>query len=230
MPTPHFAGRLGELARDLRTLPDPASTLRQVVEAAVQLFDGCTGAGITLADKNGAVRTSAASSDLHAELDRTELELGEGPCLDAIWDHKLILVADLGRDERWPRWAPVAVDQFGIRSMICVQLYTATTKLGSLSLSFSAPRAFDEVDIEELHALGAHAAAAIAASEHEAHLSTALQSRTVIGQATGLLMAKYDIPSAGAFNVLLRLSSEQNRKVVVLATEIVETWDATGTL
>lgn len=225
MSTHDFTSRLGDMARELRDGHDADSTLRYIVEASVQLFEACTGAGITLAGRDGDVRTSAASSERHAQLDRTEREMGEGPCLDAIWDHKIVMVPDLAYEERWPRWTPRAMKECGIRSMVCVQLYTAERKLGSLSLSSSAAAAFDEDDVEEVLALGAHAAAAIASADSRTQLSTALQSRTVIGQATGLLMSKYDIPSIGAFNVLLRLSSEQNRKVVVLARELVETWD-----
>ena len=228
MSTHEFTSRLGEMARELRVDHDPTDTLQHIVDASVRLFTACTGAGITLVGKDGGVRTSAASSDLHFELDRVERELGQGPCLDAIWDHQLVLVPDLVRDARWPEWRPRAVQDFGIRSMVCVQLYTTERKLGSLSLSSTSPSAFDEGDVEEVRALGAHAAAAIASADTREHLGTALQSRTVIGQATGLLMSKYGVPSTGAFNLLLRLSSEQNRKVAVLAQEIVESWDQTG--
>ena len=225
-----FTVRVAELARELRAAPDPATTLQSIVDACVQLFPECAGAGITLADKNGEVRTSATSSELHAQLDELEKEMGEGPCLDSVWQEKAILVHDLSSEQRWTRLAPRAVETFGIRSMVCVQLYTAAGPLGSLSLSSREAGAFTESDIEEVMALGAHAAAAIAASENISHLEGALQSRTMIGQATGLVMAKYGLDSEAAFKVILRLSSEQNRKVAVLAREMVDDWDRTKEL
>ena len=56
-----------------------------------------------------------------------------------------------------------------------------------------------------------------------AHLVAALEHRTVIGMALGMLMERLDLDPDGAWGYLKRCSSAQNRKVVVLATEMVET-------
>ncbi|HVF19894.1 MAG TPA: ANTAR domain-containing protein [Mycobacteriales bacterium] len=54
-----------------------------------------------------------------------------------------------------------------------------------------------------------------------AGLRTALESRLVIGQAVGLLMARNRIPPDEAFAVLVRLSQHRNLKVRELAVQIV---------
>jgi AmiR/NasT family two-component response regulator len=52
-------------------------------------------------------------------------------------------------------------------------------------------------------------------------LKEGLQTRTVIGEAVGLLMGRYDLSAEDAFEELVRRSSHSNRKVRVLAAEIV---------
>ena len=57
--------------------------------------------------------------------------------------------------------------------------------------------------------------------EENAHLKEALHSRTVIGQATGLLMATLRMSPDDAFAELVRMSSHANRKVRDIAAEVV---------
>ena len=59
------------------------------------------------------------------------------------------------------------------------------------------------------------------ALRHIENLETAIERRAVIGQATGILMERYDLDSDAAFAVLRRLSSEQNRKLYDVAEELV---------
>ena len=59
------------------------------------------------------------------------------------------------------------------------------------------------------------------ALRHMANLERAIEHRAVIGQATGILMERYDMNSDAAFNVLRRLSSEQNLKLYDVAEELV---------
>jgi AmiR/NasT family two-component response regulator len=60
-----------------------------------------------------------------------------------------------------------------------------------------------------------------AADERVRHLLTALEHRTVIGQATGIVIERYDLRPEAAFAVLLRISSQRNRKVYEIAEELV---------
>jgi AmiR/NasT family two-component response regulator len=53
------------------------------------------------------------------------------------------------------------------------------------------------------------------------HLLIALERRTMIGQATGILMERYTLAPGAAFGVLMRVSQQQNRKVYEIATQLV---------
>lgn len=215
-------GRMADLARDLRSEGSAEETLRHVVQAAVELIDGCDSAGISLSTTEGRIRTSACTGEVPVAADRLQQELGEGPCVDAAWHEEVVSASDLATDARWPAWAPRAVADLGVRSMVCVRLFTHDDRLGALNLFSQRPAAFSADDLDEAMAYAAHAAVAIVAAEQIEGLSTAVHNRTVLGQATGLLMAQYAVTAHQAFNLLRRLSSEQNRKVVVIARELVE--------
>jgi AmiR/NasT family two-component response regulator len=60
------------------------------------------------------------------------------------------------------------------------------------------------------------------AHEQIANLEIAVEHRTVIGQATGILMERFQMDSDRAFSLLARLSQDKNIKVYAIATELVE--------
>lgn len=53
------------------------------------------------------------------------------------------------------------------------------------------------------------------------HLRIARDGRTLIGQATGILMERFDLAAEHAFGVLVRISQETNRKLHEIADELV---------
>jgi AmiR/NasT family two-component response regulator len=71
--------------------------------------------------------------------------------------------------------------------------------------------------------IAAMAAVVLAKSINDDQLVRALETRTHIGQATGILMERYDLDAERAFEVLRRISSQTNTKLRDLAVEIVTT-------
>jgi GAF domain-containing protein len=221
MPSEKLSERMADLARDLRSDDDTEQTLQHVVEAAVELIEPCASAGISLASRGGHIETSAATDTVPRRGDALQQELGEGPCVDAAWANPVIRVPDLGREQRWPRWAPQAHRDFRMGSMLCVRLFTHADRIGALNMYAAEVDAFDEDHFEEARAIAAHAAVAVAAAERIENLEGAIVNRTAIGQATGLVMAQYELTDGQAFNLLRRLSSVQNRKLAEIARELV---------
>ncbi|MGZ4551805.1 MAG: ANTAR domain-containing protein, partial [Blastococcus sp.] len=68
-----------------------------------------------------------------------------------------------------------------------------------------------------------HAAVALAHAEQREHLMTALNSRDLTGQAKGILMERYKVTAPQAFEMLVRVSSLTNRRLVDIAEELVTT-------
>jgi len=210
-------------ARELQDQHDLASTLKVAVALLVQNVEGCEAGGVSLVRSKGTIDTPAASDDVVEIGDRLQAELGEGPCLGALWDEDLVYVADLETDPRWPRWGPRLHEVTGVRSVLSLRLFTIQNTLGALNLYASQPDGFSEQDKAEGVALAAHIAIAVAAAQRIEQLETALDSRTVVAQACGLLMERYDIDAVRAFALLGRLSSTSNVKLRDLAARLVLT-------
>ena len=56
-------------------------------------------------------------------------------------------------------------------------------------------------------------------------LEVALEHRTVISQATGLMMQRYRLDSVRALAVLTRFSQDENRKLYEVARDLVHAWN-----
>lgn len=61
-----------------------------------------------------------------------------------------------------------------------------------------------------------------------AQLETALAHRTVLGQATGIVMERSALSAEDAWGELVKLSQSSNRKVYEIACELVETRTVEG--
>ncbi|MGQ1795852.1 GAF and ANTAR domain-containing protein [Kocuria oceani] len=220
-----LAGPLSELARNLQNEEDFESTLATMVHAALELIPGAAHASISVARARRTIECHAPSSPLPATVDRLQEEHREGPCLDAAYAEKVVRVPDFGHERRWPSFAPAALEA-GARSMLCFQLYTNGDDLGALNIYGAAAEAFT-ADSEEAGLLvAAHAAVAFADAQQIAHLTEALATRDLIGQAKGVLMERYKITAQQAFLLLSTASSRANLKL----RDVAEQLTTTGTL
>jgi len=215
--------RMAAAARELQDQHDPASTMKIAVALLVQNVEGCEAAGVSLVHGRRRIDTPAASDDLVVIGNQLQSEVGEGPCLDAIWDHETVYVPDLATDSRWPRWGPRLVEATGMRSVLSLRLFTTQDTLGALNMYASRADGFGTSDVTEGLALAVHIAIAVAAAQRIDQLEAALDSRTVIAQACGMLMERFDMDAARAFALLTRLSSSQNVKVRDVAARLVLT-------
>ncbi len=183
------------------------------------------------ADSAGVLRhhrsgdTSTASTDSRvAEAQQLQLELDEGPCLDALRDDApdVVWAADLEHESRWPTWTPRA-RALGYRSVLSMGLRTTGRRFGSLNVYSARPDAFGVDDRAVAALMAQHASLALASQVDRETLGHALDSRTQIGVATGILMARYDVSQEQAFGVLRRYSQHANVKLREVADRVVET-------
>src|SRR5438874_11124344 len=135
-------------ARLARTLVELADTLVDdfdVVELLTMLTDRCvevldvSAAGLMLVAAEGDLRVMASSSEAMRVLELFELQSQEGPCLDCYRSGEPVLNQDLaGAHGRWPRFAPVAVDD-GFRSAYALPLRLRDVVIGALNLFLTEP-------------------------------------------------------------------------------------------
>ncbi|WP_370644439.1 GAF and ANTAR domain-containing protein [Nesterenkonia sp. LB17] len=214
-----LASQLGDLVRSLNQ-ESPEAILELVVAAAIELIPGAEEASLSVVTGREEVETVAPSSELLRRLDDLQVELTEGPCLEAIYSEQTIRVRDMATEARWPVFAEKATEA-GVGSMLAFQLYVVGDNLGALNLYSSQVDAFDD-DSEHVGLIVAsHAAVALADAQQVSQLHEAVQSRDVIGQAKGILMERYKITGHQAFLLLAKASQHSNKKLQVLAEDLV---------
>ncbi len=218
-----LAARLADMARTLLRQRTVQDTLDAITELAVEIIDPCDYAGILVADRHGRIVTTAASHDLVEKCDALQAELREGPCFDALRREEIVEIADTGREQRWPRYTSCAA-RLGIGSALGFQLsIDEDDALGALNLYGAGPHAFGERSGQVGAVFAAQAAVALARARTEAQLKEAISTRTLIGEATGILMERHKLRSDEAFELLCRASQEANVKLREVARRVVET-------
>lgn len=221
--------RLTALARDLQQQDRPQDVLERVVHAAVAMVPGAEHASISLATRRRDVRSAAATDDVGRGLDDAQNDLGQGPCVDSAYDHLTVRVDDLAAETRWPELAQRA-EHLRIGSLLCLQLYVEGDDLGALNLVSSRKGAFSD-DSEHVGLfVAAHAAVAFAGARKLTGMAAALANRDLIGQAKGILMARYAVDADGAFSMLSQLSQDTNHKLVEVAEAVVGTGELRASL
>lgn len=200
---------------------DSAETVERVVDFSRSVI-GCDDAGVLLVHTRRRIETAAATSSAVARAHDLQVELDEGPCLDALENPSAIYtVDDLSTDPRWPKWS-AEVLRLGFRSVVSVPLATTERRYGSLNVYSTRPHAFDDDDIAVTMVVARHASVALGAARDIEGLRRAIDARKLIGMAMGMLMERYGIDSDQAFDVLRRYSQHHNVKLRDVALQVVE--------
>lgn len=219
-----LATGLARMARSLVGTESVRETLEQIVAHAVKLVDGCEAAGI-MSVRRGEVSTLAATDDLARASDRAQGELGEGPCFDATVGREYVYrVQDMSEvQERWPRYS-LRARELGVGSMMGFLLYTSgRDNLGALDMYSSRPNAFAKRSEHVGWVLASHGAVALSSARHAEHMELALSSSRTIGEAIGIVMARFKVTEQEAFDRISRASNNLNTKLRDLAQTITET-------
>jgi hypothetical protein len=217
-----FNRLLADAARELAREPSVATTLERVVELCTDAVSGCDHAAISVVE-GGQIRNLAVTDPALLTLDRLQVELAEGPCFEALRSHEAVVCNDLAGDSRWPAWSRRALDECGVCSLMSFGLFSSDGSAGALILYSRSEDGFDHEDLLEAQVLAAHASVALATQFKERQLHQALETRTVIGQATGILIERFGLTPDQAFAVMRRVSQHHNIKLHALAEHLVET-------
>ncbi|GAB2965727.1 ANTAR domain-containing protein [Amycolatopsis acidiphila] len=228
-------GQLGPLARELAGLTRAllgaatvAEALAHVSAATERLIPEADLVSVSLQDEDGRLHTPVGDPpSLAEELDRLQTEFGEGPCFDAALPAGPARVssADLAHEPAWPKFGPAAAAH-GFSSVLSTALLPDPEDLGTnrgalnvYSKGRIGPEAPDTAMLLAAHAALAlaHTRAVTYAELERTHLRRAIDSRDVIGQAKGILMARRGVSAEEAFDILRRTSQDLNVKLADLA-------------
>jgi hypothetical protein len=219
---------LSELARSLESEDDTETLFDDLVAAAVAQIPGVDEGSISVVVQRRDVTSQSPSGELPKTVDALQAETGQGPCLDAVFDHKTVDVPDMRQESRWPKFASRAADA-GAGSMLSFQLWVEGDNLGALNLYGRQPYSFDEESVQVGLLFVSHAAVALAGAQKRDHLLAAISTRDLIGQAKGILMERYKIDAQQAFRLLARVSQVSNRRLRDVAEELALTGEFTRT-
>jgi transcriptional regulator with GAF, ATPase, and Fis domain len=223
-----FGRRLAEAARGMSATRHPADTLQQIAAMAVDLIGSCDVAGVCVL-RTGRNDTCAHTHDSLQVMDDLQHTLADGPAMGGPTTADVVSVGDLAQDAPWPRWATEVVRRTGVRSYLGYRLFVeGDDSIGMLNLYAYEPHAFDHEDQLDGLVAAAHASVALSATVRHDQMHTALTSRQLIGEATGILRERFELTSDQAFAVLKRLSSQQNIKLFAVAQHVVDTGTLPG--
>jgi transcriptional regulator with GAF, ATPase, and Fis domain len=203
---------------------DAGSIHQALVDASTRLVEGCDRASLLVRTRDRFV-TAAATDGVARRIDQIELEVGEGPCLDAVLDEAYQHDADLTTATTpWPRFTERIVAETPVRSAIGYRLLLDGDKVGALNLFSDTPGGLTERSADTGAVIASFASVAlmaIRAREEAATLRQGLQSNREIGKAVGLLMSAHRISGEVAFNLLRTTSQELNMKLSQVAHQVV---------
>jgi hypothetical protein len=210
---------LMQLSKDFAGDVAVEDALARVTCAAVELIEEIDHADVLLIDR-GEFRSVAATSPIAVRLDSAQHELQQGPCLEAAVADAVVRAPDVAQDLRWPRFGPLAAES-GIHRMLCYQLYSHQHASAVLNL-FGWGAGNLDFEAEAIGAmLATHAAAVLVAADRRHQFESALASRDIIAQAKGIIMERFSLDANQAFQLLRRLSQNQNTAVRVIAAGLV---------
>lgn len=115
--------------------PSLERILTEIAWVARTSIPGFDHVGVSLMDPAGRLETKAAVGELVPSLDRLQFTLQQGPCVDCLQgDDDLVVAPNIEDDDRWPDYAPLAVE-LGLRAQMAVKLpLDAGRAVGSLNL------------------------------------------------------------------------------------------------
>lgn len=210
--------RLASAARQLSGASTLDQTVGDVARLALDAIKGTETACATLLAPPKELFAASDEDPVHSRL--VQNQDGPGP-LDDLIGQTLVSAADLTQDIRWPAWTRRAVEESGIRSVLFLRLFTETDHLGVLALFSREPHAFDPEDHAVAVSFAAIASSILQTVRTREQLQNAVEARTVIGQAQGVIMERLHVSAEQAFEMLKRISQNANIRIQELAVETI---------
>ncbi|MDQ0862789.1 GAF and ANTAR domain-containing protein [Arthrobacter globiformis] len=204
---------------------------------AASTLSGLAGTGIECAitlKRRRHTATVAGSSPRAIELDHIEQRVGDGPCIRALRTMAPELLNDVHTDDRWPDYQKRLVEN-GVYSTLGVPLDIGDDARAALNFFGPTPGLFTPelfgkaVEFGDIASRTLHLSVRIGAAQARAqNLEAAMQSRTAIDIACGVIMAQNRCSQQEAMDILAKVSSNRNQKLRDVAVELVGRLSGSG--
>ena len=221
-----FMRTVAELGERFLAPHGPDAVLTDLTARLVEIF-GLEAAGLTLAE--GADPPSAVGFPAGTDaLEQVGTEHRAGPCVEALRTGEPFAIADLDAYVgRWPDFCAAARDR-GLASALGLPLRLGGESLGALALYAGKRREWSTddqrtamvlADVTTAHLI--HASRLRRQEQLTEQLQSALESRTVIEQAKGLVAARKDVSVDDAFELIRRHARAHQVTVRAVSDAIV---------
>ena len=220
-PMPDITAAVAAAAEAINSPRSLSESLHTIVDVARVSIPGFDHAGISVIHGDGTIETLAGTDALVWDLDALQYEVDEGPCVDAMRRVPVVTVEHAQHAQQWPRYIPQAV-ACGLKAQLALRLYDDGDAVGGLNLYSTESETVDPDAQHVAQLFASHAAIALGRARVEEQLTEAMVTRQIIGQATGLLMERYQLDPDRAFQFLIRTSQTSNSKLRDVARELVD--------
>jgi transcriptional regulator with GAF, ATPase, and Fis domain len=223
-----------ELADDAAELQDALlrtetveEFLRELARLAARIVDDGGSCGMTLGARSRQAFTVACSDPLAARADAAQYRMEDGPCLTAIREGRAVRIDAMAADDRWPAFSRRAVSM-GVRSSLSLPLLRDGRPVGALNVYARKDAAFGPRQVRRARKLARSGSGALALALRMSaitargeQLRSAMESRAVIDQAMGVIMALRRCTQDEALAILRAQSQNQNVKLRDVAAAII---------
>jgi GAF domain-containing protein len=201
-------------------------TLHRVAALAVDAMEPAEYCGLTML-VDGELRTGVFTDPEAPEIDKAQYESGSGPCLDAFRTGEIFRIESTVADGPWPEFRRACL-QHGIMSTASFPMLIDDVRHGALNMYSRQESAFGSAELVAGRQFAAQAGVVVAyaraywnALELSRNLQAAMAHRAEIEQAKGVIMGATGTTADEAFDVLVKQSQHENRKVRDIAEELL---------
>lgn len=201
-------------------------TLHRVATLATDAVVPASFCGLTMLI-DGEPRTGVFTDPASPEIDQSQYDSGRGPCLEAFRTGEIMRLESTVGDGPWPEFQAACVEH-GIMSTASFPIVVDDVSHGAMNLYSKQEAAFGAEEIVRGREFAAHAGVVIAyarsywnARQLSENLTKAMAHRAEIEQAKGIIVGASGCTPDEAFELLVRQSQHQNRKLREIAIELV---------
>ncbi|AWZ16550.1 GAF and ANTAR domain-containing protein [Streptomyces sp. ICC1] len=207
---------------------DPLTLLRRLVDHCVSLT-AMDAAGVMLANARGRLQSVAVTEDRVELTEVFQIQVSEGPCIDAYRTGHPIQADDLAdAGGRWPAFTPLA-RAAGFEAAHSFPLQLRGQNIGALNLLAHSPTPLSPGDARLLQALAHTATTSVLTWSREplrpydivTRTQAALSTKAVLDIALGMLAATAEISPAEAARHLHSYAAGHRQRTIDIAEDLV---------
>lgn len=208
---------------------DVQEFLDGLVHVAATAFSGAHGevfCGVTLLRPQSMI-TVASSSEQARVMDEVQYGFDDGPCLRAAREGYTVHIPDFLTESRFPAYRQ-AIAGHGIRAALGIPIRLEAGASAGLDFYSTAPHAFDDTSIAVAEGFARDASKSLrlavriaSLSDTSRHMRAAMEARTVIDLAVGVIMGQNRCSQDEAVAILRSASQSRNIKLRDLAADLL---------